>query len=253
MTDDRGAIPELFVRRSSRDYKEDVAHRQALRLTFSFDGPHIQLILREPVEMTLPPSAPITGEPLGTAFWFEIHGAEGSPLYRRAHRHPLDPTVEVPTGNPERPLAHVDSRRMSGTFTLLVPELAGAQSVVLYSWDVSAERDREPASVELARFPVGAAVDDDMLARDTVPPTTVSDAVASYRGTAIINLRASDNMGDVTRTLYRLDDGDEQEGLTVTVGEPGRHRLLFWSVDRAGNVEAENIVTFTVGRPAGVE
>jgi hypothetical protein len=252
MTDEQDGAPELFMRRPSRDL-EDVAYRQALRLTFSFDGPQVQLILREPVEMTLPPSAQITDEPPGAAFWFEIHDAERSPLYRRTHRHPLDPTVEVRTGDPERPLAHVDSGRTSGTFTLMVPDLAEAQSVVLYGWDVPAERDREPAPVELAHFPIGAAVNDDMLARDTVPPTTVSDAVASYRGTAVIHLRAFDNMGDVARTLYRLDDGDEQEGLTVIVGEPGRHRLAFWSVDRAGNVEAENVITFTVGRPAGVE
>ena len=55
-------------------------------------------------------------------------------------------------------------------------------------------------------------------------------------------------MGDVARTVYRVDDGDEQEGLTVTVEGPGCHRLAFWSVDRAGNVETENVATFTIGR-----
>ena len=128
--------------------------------------------------------------------------------------------------------------------------------MVLYGWSAPPdddERGREPVSTELARFALGAAVDDDMIARDTIPPTTVSDAVAAYRTTAVIHLRAFDNMGDVARTVYRVDDGDEQEGLTVTVEGPGRHRLLFWSVDRAGNVESENVVTFSIGRPAGAE
>jgi hypothetical protein len=35
----------------------------------------------------------------------------------------------------------------------------------------------------------------------------------------------------------------------VTTREPGEHTLRFWSVDRAGNVERENLVTFGVVRP----
>jgi hypothetical protein len=260
MENERLVAPDVFppveTRRSSRFPVEDVAHRQALRLTFSFDGPQMQLTLRETVEMTLPPSMALTDEPPGAAFWYELHDGEHTPLYRRTQRHPLDSTVEVRTGDPERPLAHMDSGRAAGTFTLLVPQLPDTQSVVLYGWSAPPdddERDGEPAPTELARFALGAAVDEDAVSRDTIPPTTVSDAVAAYRTTAVIHLRAFDNMGDVARTVYRVDDGDEHEGLTVTVEEPGRHRLLFWSVDRAGNVEAENVVTFTIGRPVGVE
>jgi len=234
-------------RRPSWPPVEDVAHRQALRLTFSFDGPKVQLTLREPVEMTLPPSMALTEAPPGAAFWYELHDGERTPLYRREQRNPLDSTVEVRTGNPERPLAHVDSGRTAGTFTLLVPQLRNAQAVVLYGWSAPKDDDK-PAPTELARFALGAAVDEEAIARDTIPPTTVSDAVANYRSTAVIHLRAFDNMGDVARTVYRVDDGDEQEGLTVTVEGRGRHRLAFWSVDRAGNVETENVATFTIGR-----
>ena len=95
----------------------------------------------------------------------------------------------------------------------------------------------------------GRAIDKEAIARDTIPPRTVSDALAAYDGAAIIHLRASDNTGQVASTVYRLDDGEPQEGLTVTIDEPGDHTLLFWSVDRAGIVEPENRVTFTV-RPA---
>lgn len=258
MENERPVAPDAFpvdARRPSRFPVEDVAHRQALRLTFSFDGPQVQLTLREPVEMTLPPSMALTDEPPGAAFWYELHDGERTPLYRRRQRHPLDSTVEVRTGDPERPLGHVDSGRTSGTFTLLVPQLPEAQAVVLYGWSAPPddERSGEPVPTELARFALGAAVDEEAIARDRIPPTTVSDAVAAYRRAAVIHLRAFDNMGDVARTLYRVDDGPEEEGSTVTVEERGRHRLLFWSVDRAGNVEAENVVTFTIGRSVGGE
>jgi hypothetical protein len=96
---------------------------------------------------------------------------------------------------------------------------------------------------------VGRAIDKEAIGRDTIPPRTVSDALAAYDGPAIIHLRASDNTGQVAETLHRLDGGKPQQGLTVTVDKPGKHTLLFWSVDRAGNVEPENRVTFTV-RPA---
>ena len=257
MDNERLLAREGFPPRTPRQYPvEDVAHREALRLTFSFDGPKIQLMLMETVEMTLPPSVALSDEPPGGPFWYELQDRERLPLYRRTQRHPLDPSVEVRTGDPERPLAYRDSGRAAGTFTLLVPQLLEAQSVVLYEWlppPDDDERGGEPVPTELARFALGAALDDDAVARDTIPPTTVSDALSAYTTSAVIHLRAFDNMGDVARTVYRLDDGDEQEGSTVTVEEPGRHRLLFWSIDRAGNVETENVVTFTIGRPVREE
>lgn len=242
------ATPEPILRRPARAPDEDVAHRQTLRLTFTYDGDHIELVQREPVDMTIPPSAPLTDEPPRSVFWYELQNADRTALYRRTQRHPLRSTIEIRTGDPERPLAHVDSRVTTGTFTLVVPHLDNAEAVVLCGWDTT-NRDREPETVELARFPLGAAVDDAFVAADTIPPTTVSDAVANYRRAAVVHLRAFDNTGNVARTVYRVDDGDEHEGLTVTVDAPGRHQLAYWSIDPAGNVETENVVTFTVGRP----
>lgn len=222
--------------------------RSAIRLTFSFDGRAIEVVLREPVKMMLPPSAPLDDTSPRSAFWFELQDAGGKPLYRRSQRNPLDPRIEVRTGNPENPLAWVDSGRRSGTFTLLVPDLAAAEAVVLFDWAAPGKEVREPVRVELARFPFGKAIDEAMVRADKIPPTTVSDAVASYSRVAEITLRAFDNIGPVARTVYRVDDGDEQEGLRVRVDKAGKHQLAFWSIDPAGNVEAENVVSFTVHR-----
>ncbi len=233
--------------------KEDVAHRHALRLTFSYQRSEVELILMEALKMIVPPSLEITNQPPGAAFWYELQDSKQTPLYRRVQRNPLDPSVEVLTGDPERPFAHLNSGRTEGEFTLLVPSLPQARSVVLYKWSLppdAVEREDPPTPTEIARYPLGDAIDKETIARDTIPPRTVSDALATYDGAATIHLRASDNLGEVANTVYRLDEGEEQQGLTVSIDEPGEHTLLFWSVDRGGNVERENRVMFTVDRPA---
>jgi hypothetical protein len=218
-------------------------------LTFSYRGSQVQLILMETIDMIVPPSLAITSQPPGSEFWYELHDGRGMPLYRRVQRNPLDSSVEVRTDDPERPLAHLDSGLAEGEFTLLLPNLPQARSVVLYEWSLpedALQRDLPPVPSEIARFVVGRAIDRKAVARDTIPPRTVSDALAAYDGSAVIHLRASDNTGPVASTVHRLDDGEPQEGLTVTIDQPGDHTLRFWSVDRAGVVEPENRVTFTV-------
>ena len=86
---------------------------------------------------------------------------------------------------------------------------------------------------------------------DTVPPVTVSDALATYAGTATITLSASDGSGGsgVVATYYRLDAGDVTTGTVVNSSALGLHTLQFWSADAAGNVEAPTTVTFTITDP----
>ena len=79
---------------------------------------------------------------------------------------------------------------------------------------------------------------------DQVAPTTTSNALASYTGTATISLTASDNVGGrgVDRTYYILDGAAATLGSVVTVPPPATgsasHTLQYYSVDRAGNAEA---------------
>ena len=104
----------------------------------------------ETIEMIVPPSLEITSQPPGAEFWYELQDGTRTPLYRRVQRNPLDSSVEVRTGNPERPLAHVDSGRAEGEFTLLVPSLPQARSVVLYEWSLpedAVQRDLPPVPI----------------------------------------------------------------------------------------------------------
>jgi hypothetical protein len=83
---------------------------------------------------------------------------------------------------------------------------------------------------------------------DLIPPTTTSDATASYDNVAVIHLTATDDAGGsgVLATHYRVDGGATQTGNVATVSTYGPHTLTFWSVDLAGNVETPHMVSFLV-------
>lgn len=84
---------------------------------------------------------------------------------------------------------------------------------------------------------------------DTTPPTTISDAKATYEGAATVHLTASDNIGGsgVGATYYRVDGGGTASGSTVVIATSGLHSLEFWSTDVSGNSETpHHTVTFTV-------
>ena len=84
---------------------------------------------------------------------------------------------------------------------------------------------------------------------DSIAPTTTSNAVVSYTGSATITLSATDNVGGsgVATTYYILDGGAQTAGTSVTVSASGAHSLEFWSVDVAGNVETPHTtVNFSI-------
>lgn len=87
---------------------------------------------------------------------------------------------------------------------------------------------------------------------DRTPPVTLSDAVASYDASASITLSATDTVSGVAETRFVLDGGQESTSTLVATSVDGTHTLLFWSVDRVGNVEPTQTVEFSVvgGLPA---
>ena len=106
----------------------------------------------------------------------------------------------------------------------------GQHKVEFWSVDNANNRETHHVASFLVLPPAGA---------DTVAPTTVSDAVASYNASATIHLTATDNAGGsgVKATYYVLDSGARTTGAVVTVTTAGSHTLEFWSVDNVGNVE----------------
>ena len=68
---------------------------------------------------------------------------------------------------------------------------------------------------------------------DVTPPTTTSNAQGAYVGPATITLAATDAESGVAHTYWKLDNGIQHEGTTISVSTAGAHDIEFWSVDAA--------------------
>jgi 5-hydroxyisourate hydrolase-like protein (transthyretin family) len=86
---------------------------------------------------------------------------------------------------------------------------------------------------------------------DTTPPTTTSSGAANgkwYRAAVTVSFTAADDAGGsgVDYTQYKLDAADWATGTSVDVSTQGPHTLLYRSVDKAGNAEAQKSLPFGV-------
>jgi hypothetical protein len=126
-----------------------------LRLTFAYEHGSIKLLDREEIDMVAPASEPIEAEGARSGFWFELHDARNRTLYRRTMQDLTDPTVEVRSGDPERPFKRVPAGEMRREFVVLVPEIGERRSLVFFGRPVS-QGALAPvsgaASTEIVRF-----------------------------------------------------------------------------------------------------
>lgn len=83
-------------------------------------------------------------------------------------------------------------------------------------------------------------------AADTVPPTTTSNALASYAGSATITLTPVDTASGVASTQWRLDGSAWTSGTVASCNTIGSHLLEWYSVDSKGNTEQTKTASFTV-------
>lgn len=99
--------------------------------------------------------------------------------------------------------------------------------------------------------------------QDLVPPVSTSTLTGLmgqpgyYRSDVSIVLSAIDPIiegqesqtSGILKTLFSVNDGDFQEyNGTTTVASEGSHNLKFYSIDRAGNNEPEQVITFTIDK-----
>ncbi|KRE43667.1 OmpL47-type beta-barrel domain-containing protein [Knoellia sp. Soil729] len=84
----------------------------------------------------------------------------------------------------------------------------------------------------------------------TAPSTKVSDVSDWSNGAVTVKLTAGDNRSGVAATHYQLDEDPAEVGTSVTIETEGTHALQVWSVDVAGNVEAQKNVTVKIDKTA---
>jgi plastocyanin len=99
---------------------------------------------------------------------------------------------------------------------------------------------------------IGTAIVTVAISVDIIPPMTTISGVTengSFNNSVTVILNATDNTGGsgVNETFYMVKGGS-----TTTYSEPfvvdseGPDNVTYWSTDRAGNVEAQKMVNFTI-------
>ncbi|MFF0431559.1 hypothetical protein ACFYU9_04910 [Streptomyces sp. NPDC004327] len=134
----------------------------AIRLTFEYQGNHIELVASEPVDLVIPaggggqqgPSVGLApagaGDEPGMAVGYrvDILNARGERIHSRALDNPIRESVELVTSaDPDRPFTHQAVNQPKGRFFVLVPALAEAKEVALLRTKVHTQT--------VARYPLG--------------------------------------------------------------------------------------------------
>lgn len=128
---------------------------RALRLTFAYRGEEIELVDAQPVAMFMPPGESLEAREARSGFWFELHDGGGSLLFRQAMHHPIESDYEVFPEDPAGEIVRRPAPGRSGAFTIVIPEMAEAETLILVA-SPSTPEARYQAAAEVARFEMAA-------------------------------------------------------------------------------------------------
>jgi hypothetical protein len=139
-----------------------------VRLTFRvrLDGT-VQLIDQQRLAMAFVPMTDDPGDDPPVGFWHELRDQNDRVVHRRLMRNPLSNSVEVPTGNPNEPLAYRTAQPRRHLFFVDVPDLPEARSVALVE---GRPRRRRPAEPARAAAETQRPVETREVARFTIEP-----------------------------------------------------------------------------------
>jgi hypothetical protein len=139
--------------------------RTAIRLSFSYEGERVSLESRQDVDMTALPSdtegeGGADGERVAQlGVRLELVDEEGRVLYHRVSRHLIPESIEVPTRDPERPVARQYVGLTKGSVDLVVPLIEGARELIFYRSppeELVRTGQAEPIFTEVLRVPLTA-------------------------------------------------------------------------------------------------
>lgn len=86
---------------------------------------------------------------------------------------------------------------------------------------------------------------------DTIPPVTNYNVscLKWCNENVSIKFNATDNLSGVNYTMYKIDDGDwNKYNKTIIISSEGKHKIYFYSVDIAGNIENEKNVSIKIDK-----
>jgi hypothetical protein len=117
----------------SMDASEDESPRRAIRLVFEYEGEEVRLVSQTHIEKVLPPSDQSADALDSRGTWSEVRDADGATLDRRVLVDPMPRDAEVFPEQLGEEISREPLERPSGVFTLLVPDLEGADHVAVLS------------------------------------------------------------------------------------------------------------------------
>jgi hypothetical protein len=105
---------------------------ESMRLTFSYDGDDVQLLSRQKVAMIPPPSDPTDELNNANGFWLDVKDTSGITLYRRVMHPAVRTDSEVFSNDPAQTIHRTPIDEPKGTFTIVIPNISGADSLSLH-------------------------------------------------------------------------------------------------------------------------
>jgi hypothetical protein len=112
------------------DPREGGGPQPVWRLVCAVTDEGVRVLNARQVAMTLPPTDAVEDEAERVGFWVELRDSEEQTLYRRIMADPFQADVEVP-GEPGEPFTRVPADSRGNAFSILVPDLPGADHVSL--------------------------------------------------------------------------------------------------------------------------
>jgi hypothetical protein len=117
----------------SGDTADEEPPRRAVRLVFAYEGDEVRLLSRARIEKVLPQTDQSADAVSFRGTWSEVRDADGATLDRRVLVDPMPRDAEVFPEQLGEEISREPVERPSGVFTLLVPDLDGADHLAVLS------------------------------------------------------------------------------------------------------------------------
>ena len=126
----------------------------ATRLTIQYRAGAFTLISSASLLKVIPLSDQLPATPLPVSgFWYELQSPQGEVVYRRIISDPITVYTEVPAPESSSAPERVEVASAETIFSILLPDIAGTNQLVLFSSPPGPVGKSQPATV-VARIPI---------------------------------------------------------------------------------------------------